>query len=160
MWYESRPLRRKDLLELLEQNIRMLLLEDEHRPKAHSGLTAATNVDTLRLAALENLVAAGAVPGNEGALTLTAEVVDLGGVLLLDLLDDGAEDDGAGWVAHPGVELAVGLVGAELDVAVVVAGGLGLLGEGDHVGRGLEVPVLVRPELAGSANTGLHLVDD
>ena len=78
----------------------------------------------------------------------------------LDLLDDGAEDDGAGRVAHPGVELAVGLVGAELGVAEVVAGSLGLLGEGDHV-RGLgEVPVLVGPELARGADARLHLVDD
>lgn len=58
------------------------------------------------------------------------------------------------------VELTVGLVGPELGVAVVVASSLGLLGEGDHVGRVLHVPVLVSPELTGGTDTSLHLVDD
>lgn len=80
--------------------------------------------------------------------------------MLLNLLDDGAEEDGAGWVTHPGVELAVGLVGAQLGVTEVVAGSLGLLGEGDHVGGRGEVPVVVGPELAGGADAGLHLVDN
>lgn len=80
--------------------------------------------------------------------------------MLLNLLDDGAEKDGAGWVTHPGVELAVGLVGAQLGVTEVVAGSLGLLGEGDHVGRRGEVPVVVGPELASGTDASLHLVDD
>jgi succinate dehydrogenase/fumarate reductase flavoprotein subunit len=49
------------------------------------------------------------------------------------------------------VELPVGLVGNQLLVAEEVAGSLGLLGEGDHVGRAGELPVLVAPELASCA---------
>ena len=77
-----------------------------------------------------------------------------------DLLDDGAEEEGAGGVAHPGVELAVRLIGAEGGVAEVVACGLGFFGEGDHVGRVGQVPVVVRPEGAGGADAGLDFVDD
>lgn len=161
----------------------MVLLEDQHGTQTDSRGTTATDVDTEGLGLGSELVALGGVPGDEGTVVLTTEVLEVLGVLLgqtgetgvevvtggagvldevetLDLLDDSAEDQGAGWVAHPGVELAVGLVGAQGGVAVVVAGGLGLLGEGDHVrGRG-QVPVVVGPELTGGTDTGLHLVDD
>ena len=89
---------------------------------------------------------------------------DLCGVLdevpALDFLDDGSEKDRARRVAHPGVELAVGFVGAEAGVAEVVAGGLGFFGKGDHVRGVCHVPVLVGPELAGGADAGLDLVND
>ncbi|KZL84320.1 hypothetical protein CI238_13243, partial [Colletotrichum incanum] len=172
-----------NLLKGLNQDIGVVLLEDKHRPQAHGALAGAANVDAQTLGLLQKLVAAGVVKGDEGALALAAQVGELARVLgrqalelaekvvadagrvldeaeALDLLDDGAEEDGARRVAHPGVELAVGLVGAELRVAEVVAGRLGLLGEGDHVGRRGEVPVLVGPELAGGADAGLDLVDD
>lgn len=161
----------------------MVLLEDEHRTKSDSAGATSTNVDTESLGLGEELITTGVVKGDKGALALAAEVLELLGVALgealelgkevvadaggvgdevetLNLLVDGAEEDGADGVAHPGVELAVGLVGPQQRVAKVVAGGLGLLGEGDHV-RGVgEVPVLVGPEPAGGADAGLDLVDD
>lgn len=161
----------------------MVLLEGEHGAQAHGAGAAAADVDAEGLGLLEEFVAVGVVEGDEGALALAAQVgelagvflgeplelteevvADLGGVLdeaeALDLVDDAAEEQGARGVAHPRVELAVGLVGAQGRVAEVVAGGLGLLAEGHHVrGRG-QVPVLVGPELAGGADAGLHLVDD
>src|SRR3569833_19915 len=175
--------RGNNLLERLDEDIGMLLFKDEHGPEADGAGAAAADVDAERLGPLEEVVATGIVEGDEGshalasqvlelgrvaggeALELGEEVVaDLGGaadeVAVHDLVDDGAEEQGAGGVAHPRVELAVGLVGAQLGVAVVVAGGLGLLGEGDHV-RGLgQIPVLVRPEAAGGADARLDLVDD
>ena len=161
----------------------MVLLEGKHGSQADGAGTASTNVDTESLGLGEELVSLGAVKGNESALALATEVLEVVGILggetldlaeevvtdaggvvdevvALNLLDDGAEDEGASRVAHPGVELTVGLVGAEVLGGVVVAGGLGLLGEGDNVRRVLEVPVLVGPELAGSTNTGLNLVGD
>lgn len=53
----------------------------------------------------------------------------------MDLVDDGAEKQGFGGVAHPGVELTVGFVGAQGVVAEVVAGCLGFFGKGYHVRR-------------------------
>jgi len=161
----------------------MWLVEDQHRAQTNSTLAGSTNVDTDSLGLLQERITLWGVEGNEGTASLASQVLELVGVLLcqaldagievvtylggvldkvqaLDLLDDAAEEDGAGWVAHPGVELTVWLVGAQLGVAVVVAGRLGLLGEGHHVRWGREVPVLVSPELAGCADTGLHLVDD
>lgn len=161
----------------------MLLLKDEHRSKAHSPLATGTNVQALGLGLLQHLVAAGAVPSDKGAAVLAAEVEHLTGVLggkLVKLLvqvvsdlggpldqvqsrhlvKDAAEEQGADGVAHPGVELAVGLVGSQGVVTVVEAGGLSLLGKGHHVGRSLETPVLMGPELASGADAGLHLVDN
>lgn len=172
-----------DLLDALEQNVSVVLLEDQHGAQADSLGTAATDVHTDGLGLDQELVTLGGVPGNEGTLVLATQVLEVLGVLLsqaldagvqvvtgdagvldkvktLDLLDDTAEDQGTGWVTHPGVELTVRLVGAESRVAEVVTSGLGLLGEGDHVRRGGQVPVVVGPELAGSTDTGLHLVDD
>jgi hypothetical protein len=42
----SHLLRLKDLLDTLEQDIRVLLLEDKHRPQSDGLSTATTNVDT------------------------------------------------------------------------------------------------------------------
>lgn len=106
----------------------MLLLEDQHGPEADGLSTGATDVDADALGLLENLVAARRVPGDEGALALAAEVLKLlrvlggealeagvevgtglGGVLdqvlALDLGQDGAEEDGAGGVTEPAVEV-------------------------------------------------------
>lgn len=161
----------------------VMLLEDQHRPQAHGILTATADVHTELLGLQQELVPLGVVPGDERALALATQVLDLVGVLLrearetrvevvtrgggvldqteaLNLLDDGTEDDGTRRVTHPGIELTVRLVGTQLRVAVVEAGRLRLLGEGHNVRRGLEVPVVVGPELARGANTGLHLVND
>ena len=161
----------------------MVLLEDQHRAQTDSRSATATDVDTEGLGLGDKLVTLGGVPGDEGTLVLTTEVLEVLGVLLgetgeatievvtgdagvldeaetLDLFNDSAVDQGAGWVSHPGVELAVRLVGAESGVAEVVTGSLGLLGEGNHVGGRGQVPVIVGPELTGGTNTGLHLVDD
>lgn len=172
-----------NLLQGLDEDISVVLLEDEHGPQTDGALARSANVDAQALCLLEELVAARVIKGDEGALALSAEVSELAGVFArqalelakevvadagrvvdeveaFNLVDDGAEEDGARRVAHPGVELAVGLVGAQLGVAKVVACRLGLFAKGDHVGRGREVPVVVGPELAGGADTGLDLVDD
>lgn len=106
----------------------MLLLEDQHGPEADGLGTGATDVDTDALGLLEDLVAARRVPGDEGALALATEVLELlrvlGGealeagvevgtglgrvldqVLALDLGQDGAEEDGAGGVTEPAGEV-------------------------------------------------------
>ena len=161
----------------------MVLLENEHRPQADSVGSATSDVNTNRLGGSNELVALGSIPGDESTLALTTEVLDVLGVLLgetletsvqvqtggsgvldevktLNLVNDAAEDQSTGWVTHPGVELAVGLVRAESRVTEVVAGGLGLLGEGHHVRGAGKIPVLVGPELSGGTDTGLHLIDD
>lgn len=102
----------------------MLLLEDQHGPEAHSLGTRATNVDTDGLGLLQDLVTLGRVPGNEGTLALATEVLDLLGelggealeagvkvstslggvldeVLVLDLSEDGAEENGTSGVTEP-----------------------------------------------------------
>mmetsp|Transcript_45582 Transcript_45582/g.145414 ORF Transcript_45582/g.145414 Transcript_45582/m.145414 type:complete len:308 (-) Transcript_45582:547-1470(-) len=76
-----------------------------------------------------------------------------------DDLPDGAAEDDLGRVTHPGVEDAVGGLGTEL-VGVEVAGDLGLLGEGHHVRRRRQAPVLKGPHFAGRPDARLHLVDD
>lgn len=78
----------------------------------------------------------------------------------LNFADDATEKQGLGWIAHPGVELAVRLVGTQVLGPVVVTSSLGFLGEGDHVGRVLEVPVLMSPELTGSTDASLDLIDN
>lgn len=170
-------------LESLQENIGVVVLEDKHGPQPNSTLSASTNVDTNTLSLSQDLVPLRRVPSDEGTLALTTQVLEVLGVLLrqtletsvqvstgssgvlnqtqtLDLLDDAAEDQCTGRVTHPGVELAVGLVGAQGGVAVVVTGRLGLLGEGDHVRRGVEVPVVVGPELSCGSDTGLDFVDN
>jgi hypothetical protein len=120
--------------------------------------------------------------GGEALETGVEVVASLSGVLnevlALNLVENGTEEDGASGVTEPAstllvlyewlqerilnlrVELTVGLVGPELRVTVEVASSLGLLREGDHVRRVLEVPVVVSPELASGTNTGLNLVDN
>lgn len=161
----------------------MVLLEDQHRAETNSRLSASSNVNSYFLALLQDSISLRAIPCNKGTLSLTTQVLELARIFLrkplkareeivtrssgvfnqvktLDLVDDGAEDDGTSRVAHPGVELAVWLVGAQGWVSIIVACSLGFLGEGDDVGRGLEVPVLVGPEFAGGADAGLDFVDD
>ncbi|KUI60105.1 hypothetical protein VP1G_11164 [Cytospora mali] len=165
----------------LNQDIGVLLLERQHGPETHGASTGSTNVDTEALGLLDELVALGVVERDERSLTLATEVGELAWVLLaqrrqlavqvvthagslgdqvvlLDLLDDGTEQDSPGWVTHPCVELPVWLVGPQLRVAVVVACRLRLLGKGHHVGRRGKVPVVVGPELASRTDTSLHLV--
>lgn len=106
----------------------MLLLEDEHRSESNGLLARAADVDTNGLCLLENLVTAWGVPCDKSTLTLSTKVVDLarellgelfktsvevgaslGGVLneiqASDLVDDGAEEDSASWVAHPCLQI-------------------------------------------------------
>ena len=113
-----------DLLETLEQDVGVLLLEDQHRPEADCLSTRATNVDSDGLGLLEDLIALRRVPGDEGSLALATEVLDLLGelgskaleagvkvstslsgvldeVLVLDLGEDGAEEDSTGGVTEP-----------------------------------------------------------
>lgn len=172
-----------NLLQSLNQDIGVMLLERQHGTQTHGARTAAANVDAKLLCLCEELVALGVVKGDKGALALAAQVLEVVGVLALqalelgeevvadlcgvvdevealNLADDGAEEQGAHGVAHPGVELAVGLVGPQGRVAVVEAGGLGLFGKGDNVRGVLQVPVVVGPELAGGADARLDLVDD
>ena len=136
----------------------MMPLEDEHRTQADSSLSRATDIDAYALGLLEELVSARAVKSDERALPLATKVHNLMRVLGLqalearveiladlsrivdqiesfNLFNDGAEEDGAGGVTHPSIELAEGLVGTELWVAEVVARCLGLFGECHNVGR-------------------------
>lgn len=161
----------------------MSLIKDQHRTQPHSLLSRTSNINSHRLGLLQERIALRAIKRNERSLSLASQVVKLpwvlrrqllnagiqvlsrlGGVLdqtkALDLVNDATEQDRARWVAHPCVELAVRLVRAQRGVTVVVTRGLGLLGECDHVGWRGEVPVLVGPELASSADTSLYLVDD
>jgi hypothetical protein len=190
-----------ELLKTLKKDVGVLLLEDQHRPEADGLSSRATDVDADGLSVLQDLITSGRVPGDEGTLALTTEVLDLFGelgskaleagvevgtslggvlneVLVLDLVEDGAEEDSTSRVAEPAgillvlcekfkpwmsnlrVELTVGLVGSELRVAVEVACSLGLLGEGDHVRRVLQVPVVVSPEFASGTDTSLDLIDN
>ncbi|KAI6757188.1 hypothetical protein HG531_003013 [Fusarium graminearum] len=144
----------------------MLLLEDEHS-----------------LGLSQELITLGAVKSNKGSLALTTKVLNLAWVLLaktlkvleklvtnlcgvvdeivlVDLINDGLEEDSASRVTHPCVELTVRLVGTNGRVSIVETGGLGLLREGHNIRGALEVPVLMSPELACSANTSLDLVHD
>lgn len=164
-------------------SLTMVLLEDQHRSQTDGTSATAANVHTDGLGLGQELVTVGGIPGNEGTLALSTEVLDVLGVLLgealetsvevvtggggvlnqvqtLDLLDDTAEDQSTGWVTDPGVELTVRLVGAQVRVTVVVTGSLGLLGESHDIWGSLEVPVVVGPELTGGTDTGLDLVDD
>lgn len=107
-----------------------MFLKDEHRPQSHSSLAAAADIDTLSLGPLQKLVTARTVPGDEGTLTLASEIEDLvrkasgetfeaiveivadassmaDEVEAMDFVDNGAEEDGACGIAHPGIELAI-----------------------------------------------------
>ncbi len=161
----------------------MMPLENQHRPQPNRPLPTPPNIHSLPLGLLQKLVPPRAIPRNKRALSLSSQILNFMWVLLrqslqptvqilahlrcildqveaLDFLDDSSEEDGARGVAHPGVELAVRLVGAEIGVAKVVAGGLGFLGEGDHIWGLGHVPMLMSPEFAGGADAGLDFVDD
>ena len=161
----------------------MMPLENQHRPQPHRPLPASPDVHSHSLRLLQKLISPRTIPRNKCPLSLPSQILNLVWILLrqslqssvqilpnlcgvldeiqtLDFLDDCSEQDCARGVTHPGVELAVGLVGAEVRVAEIVAGGLGFLGEGDHIRRFCHVPVLMSPELAGGTDTGLDLVDD
>jgi hypothetical protein len=113
--------RPEHLLQALEQNIRVLLLKDQHGPQPHGALARATDVDTDTLRLLQHLVPAWRVPRDECALALATQVLDLARVLLgqsgeagvevvtgggsvldkvqaVDFVDDGAEEEGTGGV--------------------------------------------------------------
>lgn len=102
----------------------MRLIEDEHRSEADGLLAAGTNVDTEASHGADKTSGVLGVEGNEGALALTTEVLNvlgvLGGkalnlgielvtdasglldqVLVKDLLDDGTGHDDTGRVTDP-----------------------------------------------------------
>lgn len=161
----------------------MVLLEGQHGAKTDGIGTAATNVDTECLSLDEELITLGVVKSNESTLALATEVLKVIGILAgktlklsiqvvadlgsvvheiesLNFANDATEEQSLGWVTHPGVELTVGLVRAQVLGAVVVTSSLGFLGEGNHVRGVLEVPVLVSPEFTSSTNTSLNLIND
>jgi len=105
----------------------VLLLEDQHGPETDCLSTRATDVDADSLGLLQDLIALRRVPGDEGALALATEVLDflgelgsealeagvkvstgLGGVLdevlVLDLGENGTEEDCTGRVTEPATE--------------------------------------------------------
>ena len=65
----------------------MVLLEDEHGAQADSGGATATDVDTEGLGLRNELVTLGGVPGDECALVLTTQVLEVLGVLLGETLE-------------------------------------------------------------------------
>ncbi len=161
----------------------MMSLKNQHWPQPHRPLPAPPDIDTKPLRPLHEIVAARTIPRYERALPLPPQILNLvwipfrqaleavveivacvrgvpHEIQAFDLLDDGAEEDGARGVAHPGVELAVRFVGPQLRVAEVVARGLGFFREGDHVRRVVQVPVVMGPKFARGADAGLHFVDD
>lgn len=112
-------------------------LENQHRSQSHCINATPANINAHTLGLLQHLIPPRAIPSNEGALTLTPQVRNfvwisipqapqLGVQILahagrvfdqiqpLNLLDDGAEQDDAGGIAHPSVELAVGMVGPQV----------------------------------------------
>ena len=120
----------QELLQALKEDVGVLLLENQHRPEANRLSSRATDVDADGLGVLQDLVTSGRVQGDEGALALATEVVDLLGelggealeagvevgtslggvldeVLVLDLVEDGAEEDGTGGVTEPASALSV-----------------------------------------------------
>ena len=120
-------LRLDNLLQPLQKDIRVLPLENQHRPQTHSSRARATDIDTNTFGLLQHLIPTRAVPRDESALALATEIKDLFGVALgqaleageeifagfsgvldevlaLDFVDDGAEEDGAGGVAEPAEE--------------------------------------------------------
>ena len=161
----------------------MPLLENQHRPQSHRALSAPTDIDSELLGPRQKLVSAGIIKRDKCSLALPAQIRKLAGVLLpellqlaiqilahfggmfhepqpLDLANDGFEQKRTRRVAHPRVELSVGLVWSQLRVPKVITRRLRLLGKGNHVGRILQVPVVVRPELARGADARLDFVDD
>jgi hypothetical protein len=120
----------QELLKSLKKNVGVLLLEDEHGPEADGLGTRATDVDADALRVLQDLVTSGRVPGDESTLALATEVLnllrELGGkaleasvevsaslggvldeVLALNLVENGAEENGASRVTEPASILLV-----------------------------------------------------
>ena len=78
----------------------------------------------------------------------------------LDLADDGKEQDRFGRIAHPGIKLSVWFIWPQHRITVIIPRSLCLLRESDNIRWGLQVPVLVCPELACGPDTCLHLIHD
>jgi hypothetical protein len=55
----------------------MVLLEDQHWSQSHGHLTRATDVDTMSLGFLEDLITARCVPGDESTLALSSQILDI-----------------------------------------------------------------------------------
>jgi hypothetical protein len=161
----------------------VLLVEDEHGSETNSVLAAGTDVDSDVAHRADEASGILGVEGDKSTLVLSSEVLDVLGILssevlklgiqlatdassllnqllVKDLLDDSLAHDDTGWVTNPGVELTVGLVRDKHLVSEEVASSLGLLGEGDHVRRRAQVPVVVAPEGTGGTETGLDLIGD
>ena len=134
----------------------MMLLEHQHRSQPDGLSSTASNVHANLLRVHHEVIPLRTVPRDERAHPASSEVHNLIRVALrqgrqptvevlardarvfdkiqaLNFLDDRLEEQRPSWVAHPGVKLAVRLVGTEVGSAVVVAGGLGLLAKGHHI---------------------------
>ena len=172
-----------DLVKGTNEQRDVLLVEDEHGSEADSVLAAGTDVDSDVAHGANEASRVLGVEGNEGTLILSSEVLnvlrvlgsealnlsvqlgaDTGGLLnkllVKNLLDDSLAHDDTGWVTNPSVELTVGLIGNEHLVSEEVASSLSLLGEGDHIGRRAQVPVVMSPEGTGGTETGLDLISN
>ena len=114
----------------------MLSLKNEHRPQSHGPLTTTPDIDAQALRSLQKLIPSWAIPRDKRSPALSPQIPDLGRIPLrqaletaveviahprrifdqvqaFDFADDGFEEDRAGGIAHPGVELTVGFVGSE-----------------------------------------------
>src|ERR1700710_775873 len=161
----------------------MMLLEYQHRSQPDCRGSTATKIDTDRLCLFQNLVSSWGIKGNKRSLTLSSQIDNLlwilAGQLLqlavhiissgrrigheiktFDFFNDALEKNGASWITHPRVELAISFVGTELRIAKVVACCLGLFGKRHHVRRFRQIPVIVGPEFARGTETGLNFVDN
>lgn len=161
----------------------MMFLEDQHRPQPHRPLPTPPNVDPQPFRPPQKVLPPWTVPCQECSLPFPSQILDLVRILLgqaiqslvqvlphlsrifhqvqpLNLLDDGPEQDRPGRIAHPRVELTIRLVRPQLGIAEVEARRLRLLGEGHHVRRFGQLPVVVGPELPRRAHARLHLVND
>lgn len=137
----------------------MPLLKHQHRPQPHRPLPRPPNINPHPLRLPQHLIPPRTIPRNERPHPLPPQIQNLprepltellelrvevlaharrpgDQIVPLDLIDDGAEEEGPGGIPHPGVELAVGEVGTERRVGEVVTRCLGLLGEGYDVRRG------------------------
>lgn len=142
----------------------MMLLKYQHRPQSNCSLSTPPNINTQALRPPQEVISPGAIPRKERASALSAQILNFlrvavrqrleSGVEILayvrsvfnkvkplDLLYDGSEEDGAGGVAHPSVELTVWFIGPKVRVPVKKSSCLSFLREGYHVWWLSQVPV-------------------
>lgn len=172
----------KNLAEAIEDDVGMVFLKYQSWAESNGNFPTATGLNAVQLECADNLIShlgVGAVDCQEGSTTAggvqdmrefllqaqqtvlqnLAGHVDIGQeLLLLDDLHDFLEQEDLARIAHPGVEDPVRLIRNEV-VVVEVATQLQLLAEGHHIGRTLQLEVLVGPEFSSATSTGLDLID-